>query len=103
MTAFEVPLVNTPQQLTITLNGVEYQLTIVWNEQSQCWVMDIADDSSNPILQGIPLITGTDLLSPFGYLGFGGQLRVQTDSDPDAVPTFENLGVTGHLYFVTTP
>jgi len=26
----------------------------------------------------------------------------QTDHDPTAVPTFDNLGTTGHLFFAST-
>jgi hypothetical protein len=63
------------------------------------WVLDIADDIGNPILSGIPLVTGANLLSQYGYLGFGGGLYVMTTSDPDAVPTFENLGDDGLLYW----
>ncbi|WP_165667904.1 phage baseplate plug family protein [Metapseudomonas otitidis] len=38
------------------------------------------------------LVTGCDLLAPYEHLGLGGVLWVQTTADPDAVPTFDNLG-----------
>lgn len=100
VTPFLIPLSPTPQTLSVALAGVTYQLTVRWNEQNQAWTLDIADNSGNPILSGIPLVTGEDLLAPFGYLNFGGQLIVQTSNDVDAVPTFQNLGSTGNLYFV---
>ena len=102
--AFEIPLQATPQTLSVSLNGNTYNLTVHWCDgptiQSPCWILDIADVNDNPLAQGIPMVTGADLLEQFGYLGIGGQLFVQTDNDPDAVPTFTNLGTIGHLYFV---
>jgi hypothetical protein len=100
MTAFLVPLLPTPQTLTISLAGVRYQLTVRWNQINKSWVIDIADNSGNPILTGIPMVTGADLLEQFGYLGFGGKLVAETSSDLFAVPTFANLGNDGQLYFV---
>lgn len=103
MTAFEIPLISQPQLLRVVLNAVTYQLRIVWNDINQSWVMDVLDTNGNPLVQGVPLITGSDLMGPFQYLNFGGMFIVQTDNDTRAVPTFTNLGQTGHLYFVTTP
>lgn len=80
--------------------GVEYQLTVKWNDPNQSWMVDIADSNGNPIVSGIPLVTGKDLLAPYGYLNFGGQLIAQTTNNVDAVPTFVNLGSTGNLYFI---
>ena len=94
--------VGTPQQFSITLGQVEYQLTLIYRDTDQGgWFLDIADTAGNPILQGIPLVTGADLLAQYEYLNFGGRLWVQTLSDPDAVPTFGNLGDDGLLYWVT--
>jgi hypothetical protein len=102
-TIFEVPLqVGTPQTLTITLGGIQYELTLIYrNVNEGGWFLDIADQTGTPILQGIPLVTGVNLLEQYDYLEFGGQLWVQTSSDPDAVPTFENIGEDGLLYWVT--
>jgi hypothetical protein len=102
-TAFEIPLGPEAQKFNIQLAGVTYNLMIVWNEASNCWMLDIADRLEVPILQGIPLITGIDLLRQYEYLGFGGSLIVQTDHNPNAVPTLQNLGLTGRVYFVTEP
>ena len=78
---------------------MNYQITVKWNNNCQSWVIDIADSNGNPILSGIPLVTGVNLLGQFGYLNFGGQLVAQTENDPSAVPTFTNLGTQGNLYF----
>jgi hypothetical protein len=102
-TPYEIPLIAEPQTLTISLAGVQYTLTVKWNDAIQVWVFDMADTTGNLILGGIPLVTGTDLLGQYGYLNLGGQLRAFTDSDITLPPNFTNLGVTGHLYFITSP
>ena len=103
MAVFEVPLSPQPQRFSIALANVSYRMTVRWiDDVDGGWVLDIADSSDAPIVSGIPLITGADLLAQYGYLGFGGELGVQTDTDLDAVPTYTNLGVTSHLYFLTS-
>lgn len=95
---YEIPLDPKAVVFAITLGNNDYSMQIVWNPISMCWVLDIADGSDVPLVQGIPLITGADLLAQYAYLGFGGGLVVTTD-DGVGVPTFEGLGVSGHLYF----
>jgi hypothetical protein len=94
--------VGTPQTFQITLGQVDYKLTLQYRNCDQGgWTLDISDTIGNPLLLGVPLVTGADLLAQYPHLGFGGKLWVQTLSDPDAVPTFENLGADGLLYWVT--
>jgi hypothetical protein len=101
MTVVEIPLKATPQKVGVTLNTVDYQLVVVWNDQNQTWVMDILDSNGENLACGLPLVTANDLLEQLRYLGFNGQMIVQTDFNATAIPTFENLGNTSHLYFVT--
>jgi len=98
MTAYEVPLTPEPQTFQIALVNVTYTMTVWWNVVSASWMIDIADASGNPILTGIPMVTGADLLEQYAYLGFNFQLVAQTDNAPDVVPTFADLGSTGNLY-----
>jgi hypothetical protein len=103
-TAYEIPVTSgANQEFDISLAGVTYHLVLVWNEASNCWTLTIQDSMQNNLVTSIPLVTGVDLLEQFGYLNFGGQLQVQSDHDPNLVPTFTSLGANGHLYFVTTP
>lgn len=103
MTTFKIPLKATSQTFQIRLAGVIYQMSLNWRDApiGGGWFLDIADASGNRILNGVPLVTGANLLAQYAYLGIGGELWVQTDSDAGAVPTFDNLGSTSHLYFVT--
>jgi hypothetical protein len=99
-TAYEIPLTAQNQAFSISLSGVTYNLTVKWNNFSQCWVLDIADENDNDILTGVQMTTGEDLLAPYAYLQFGGQLYVQTDNSTLTAPTYTNLGSTSHLYFI---
>lgn len=99
MAVFLVPFVPaTPQSLQISIGGTTYTMKVRWCAPANCWMLDLLDVSGNPILQGIPLVTGTDLLSQFRYLGVGFSLLVQSNNDPTAVPTFANLGTQGNVY-----
>lgn len=100
---YKIPLTNIPQYFNITLVGVEYQITCRWNNASEGgWFIDIANASTNTMLvTDIPLVTGLDILEPFGYLGIKGRMVVFTDNDATAVPTLKSLGVNSNLYFIT--
>jgi len=101
VSALEIPLVaSTAQRFNVSLVGVSYVMKVRWCAPANSWVLDIADANDVPIVSGIPMITGADLLEQYGYLGIGGQLICQSDDDTDAVPTFDNLGNIGRLYFV---
>lgn len=102
MANFEIPLTPRPQTFSVSLAGIDYRLTLQWRDTEQAgWVLDIADAGSHPIIEGIPLVTGVDLLEQYAHLGLGGVLWCQTTAEPDAVPTFDNLGAGSHLYWYT--
>jgi hypothetical protein len=100
--AFEIPLSSVNQTLAIILNNVPYVLRLIFcqtTDSSACWLLDINDQNDNPIVCGIPLVTGADLLEQYKYLNFGFILYCFSDSVSSAIPTFANLGTTSHLYF----
>lgn len=98
---YEIPLSPTPQTFGMALAGVSYVLTVYWAAApGGGWILNIADASGAAIVNGIAMVTGVNLLEGLEYLGFSGGLFVQTDHDSDALPTFENLGITSHLFFV---
>ena len=100
MAFYEIPLSPRPQRMSINLGGSIYQLRFGFaDEDDPFWFMDIADSLGTPLVAGIPIVTGADLLQQYRYLGIPGRLWVMTDGDPNAVPTFANLGSAGHLFF----
>jgi|SRR5215471_12279476 len=105
---FKIPLSPRAQVFRCDIGGVTYTLHLRWNPVCESWVIDIhdANDDGTLGLSGIPLVTGTDLLGQFRYLGIGGGVPLITMTigpghSPDEVPTYDNLGVDGQLYFKT--
>ncbi len=102
MAVHEIPLSPNPQTFRIQLAGVTYLVQVIWRDTSEGgWFLDLSTNDGAPIVQGISIVTGADLLEQYAYLGIGGSLVVQTDHDVDAAPTYENLGQASHLFFVT--
>lgn len=105
MTIYKIPLIaGTPQSLTVTFGVTEYRLTLRYRDADHdqgIWSLDIADIVTNEdIVCGIPLVTGADLLAQYRYLNIAGSLAIYTEGEPDAVPTFSNLGADSNLYFL---
>ena len=101
MAVFLVPFVPAqPQSLQISIGGITYTIKVRWCDPFNCWILDLLDTTDNPILQGVPMITGADLLEQYNYLGLQFSLVVQTNNDVNAVPTFVNLGSQGNLYIL---
>ena len=57
----QIPLVVGNQQLTVPIAGNSYKFKIIW--RNSVYVMDINDSNNNPLIQGIPLVVGSDLLA----------------------------------------
>lgn len=101
-TYYEIPLSPDPQTFVIAIAGKDYRLRLTYQDvDGGGWVVDISDSQGGTLVQGIPLVTGADLLEQYQYLGIGGALYVQGAPDPDSVPTFENLGTDAILYWAT--
>lgn len=102
MKVYRIPLTPVPQAFSIMLAGTSYKLTVRWNDAIQGgWVLDIdLPDNAGHVVKSMPLVTGVDLLEPYGYLGIDGGLVVWTD-DHDDPPSIDNLGSGVDLLFVT--
>lgn len=103
MADYLIPLTPEDQAITVSLGGVEYQLTVRWNDADEGgWVLDIAlPDGGATIVAGIPLVTGCDLLEPYEYLGIGGGLVAWEDGS-ELPPGVDNLGQSANLIFITS-
>ncbi|MBL0320451.1 MAG: hypothetical protein IPP74_14345 [Alphaproteobacteria bacterium] len=66
------------------------------------WVISIAETNTNtPIITGVALVTGVNLLMQFYYTGLTGDIVVYTKGDPGALPTFDSLGNESNVFYVT--
>jgi hypothetical protein len=104
MNWFLIQLQNYATSFQIVLAGVSYQMTVYWNDAPDGgWEFDLGDPATGlEIAAGLPFITGADCLAGLGYLGIGGSLYIYTNGMPDAVPTYDNLGIDSNLYFVVS-
>lgn len=98
---YEVPLKAAQQQtFTTTWPGGVYRLRLLYTGAPEGgWTLDIGDSQDRPLVCGIPLVTGADLLAEYRYLGFGGRLFVIAAGDPAVPPGFADLGAGTRLYF----
>lgn len=104
VTLYELPFTAQPQYVSFRLAGVLYRFKLGWNTWLECWIVDVLTPSGRPIVEGIPLVMGCNLLEQFEYLGLGGQLFGLSDHGPaEVVPDFYDLGVNGHVYFFPDP
>ena len=101
MAIYEIPLVPGPQTLTVAFPNGTAQLRLVYANAANgegSWLLDVATSAGTPIVCGIPLVTGADLLAQFAYLNIGVVMFCETDGDLSLPPTFDTLGVTARLY-----
>lgn len=103
MDLYEIPLAPAPERFAVTLpDGSELRMSIVWrNRGGAGWVLDLATSDGTPLVSGIPLVTGCDLLGQFKHIGIpGGLVVVSSGAVPDDEPTFLGLGTDQRLYYV---
>ena len=100
MSIARIPTSPEPQRFLITLAaGQAYQLVTQYRAAPEAgWTLDIGEPDSTPIISGIPLVTGVNLLAQYQHL-IVGSLFVLSDVDMWAAPGFPDLGVSSHLYF----
>lgn len=101
MALYKIPLTPIVQTFDIYLGGVHYDVELRWNAEIPAWTIDIADvNTGAQLVNGIPLVTGCNLLEAYDYLGFTGPLVVAVDGSYD-IPNYFNLGDAGNVYFLT--
>lgn len=102
MSTFEFPLSPNAQQMTVPIGEKEFTFRFAWSDSpAGGWFIDISSLDGTPLVRGLPLTAGENVLQQFDHLGIGGEIHVQTDADPLAEPTYENLGLNGRVFLVT--
>lgn len=99
MNITEIPLTPNNQTFAITLAGTAYQMRVIWRDTS--WSLDLMDSAGVALINGIPLITGADLLAQYAHLQLGFSLAVLCDVAGQDNPTNTDLGTLSHLYVIT--
>ncbi|CDL79913.1 phage baseplate plug family protein [Xenorhabdus cabanillasii] len=97
MNMVEIPLQPVNQQFDIQLGGVNYRMRLQWRDCAG-WVLDIMHPNSEPIVTGLPLVFGVDILEQHSYLGFNGSL-IFMNHNPQKETKGGELGCDERLYF----
>jgi hypothetical protein len=100
----EVPLSNIPEKFEMSLNGVSYNIVSRWNDAPEAgWLVDFYDADELPLIMNVPLVSGANLLSQYGYVGIEGLIYVVSDASVYATPTLLDLGTSSSLLYETIP
>lgn len=99
-----LPITNTPEKFSISLNGTEFVLVSRWNDAPEAgWIVDFYDEDELPLIMNVPLILGANLLSQYAYIAVEGLVYVINEEPDFPVPTLNNLGISSFvLYEVET-
>lgn len=95
----ETPLSADNQEFRIALGNNTFTLRVTWRDVAG-WIMDVMDGAGQPVLLGVPLVPGVNLLEQYPELGINGALVVMADNGAPEYPTKTNLGTGSHLYFI---
>ncbi|WP_434524378.1 phage baseplate plug family protein [Photorhabdus asymbiotica] len=95
----EIPLSPINQQFDVQLDGINYKMKLIWRDIAG-WILDIMTPDSEPIVTGLPLVFGANLLEQHRHLGFNGSLIFYGDINQEK-PLRNSLGEEDKLYFVT--
>lgn len=101
-TTQEFPLRPEAQVMTIDLASVLYTVRFGWSDTPDGgWFIDLRTYEGVPLIMGLPLTAGENVLQQFDYLGIGGEIRAETDGNVLIEPTYDNLGSNGKILFIS--
>lgn len=96
MTVFELPLRTGAQEFFTPLNGTTYKFKLLWRDPVG-WFLDIAKPDGTPLVNGISVVTGVNLIKQYRHK-IKGELWVYTDGLEN--PDYKSVGDTLKLYWV---
>ena len=97
--SYQIPLIpGTAQSFTVGIDGITYAMTLTWNMAENLWVLDIADEAGKPLVYGISLAAGINLVGQYAYLGLTFILFCGQTSNLLNPPGYADLGVTSFLW-----
>lgn len=103
MNSFRIPLSNAPsQEFSITLSGALYFINIRLNYRMQTWTLNLYDSDRQPLLYGIALVPGVDVLTPYNITNLGLLFAINLESPLEEIPTDDNFSDYGGLFYVQT-
>lgn len=95
---YEIPLNNGNQKFNIRLGGVQYKFQLIYRVKS--WYLDIFDTGENPLIAGLPLVMGDNLLIQHQHIIKGSLYVLNTNEDENQA--FSDLGTLIKLFWSDT-
>lgn len=95
MTFYEIPLNNSNQKFKINLGGKAYKLQTIYRIDT--WFLDILEPDETPMICGIPLVMGDNLLTQYQHIIQGGLYVL--NENPDEAHRYFELGQILKLYW----
>jgi hypothetical protein len=94
---YTIPVTNEPDQnfiCTVPVNGqnITLRFRLRYNTQGGYWWLTLADKNGNVLVDGVPLLTGQNILEQYQYLNIGSAYVVKTGSSPLDSPDEQSLG-----------
>ena len=99
-----IPLRNTITNYSFIVEIDDKVLTfkVDWNSREESWRMDILEAESTPIVQGLKLLPDQNLTKSYVDTRLpSGNLYILNSIGSTARPTYESLGDTQKLYYLT--
>lgn len=95
MAIYEIPLRSGNQKFNVTLGKTIYKLRLIYRIDE--WYLDILDTSEKPLITGLLICPGVDLLEQYKHII--PYSLYATNSNPDELTTFDSLGSKIKLYY----
>ena len=98
----KIPLrVNPNYNFSVDLEEHSYKFTIRWNGTGEFWVLNIEGITNNVVVNGIPMVTGPNLLKPFAIKELGAIYMVDLQSQ-FSDPNYDDIGTRFVMLYVPT-
>lgn len=81
MNVFGIQTIEGPQIFRTSLSGESFIFRLWWNERGQSWHIDIFDEDETPLVLGIAMKPGVNMIEQYQYLGLKGSLFVAKKED----------------------
>ena len=85
----------------VVLDNIVLNFKLVWNGRDDAWVMDILDSDNSPILQGIKIVNGWELIQRYTdiRLPLGALMVVSLRGDEEVIGRDSMIDDYNLIYF----
>ena len=98
-TVYLIPLSSGMQSFGASLGEKTIQIRLMWREaEGGGWFMDLLETDGDPILSGIAVRCGHNLLGQYPHLGLG-KMQIMVDNDDTIALSYSDMGKNVQLYW----